>query len=139
MSQTILLDCYIVVNGTNLSNHVSQVTVSRTKKAVDVTAFGTGGNDTAAAGLSSDEFDVQFQQDFAAASVNAVLGPLYTNNTNFTVEVRPTSAAVSTTNPKYTGTCQLFDYTPLDGKVGDLSGTKVKFKVQGAPIVEAFA
>ena len=139
MADQILLDAYIVVNGTNLSNKAQQVTVSRSAKPIDTTAFGTGGNASNTPGLSSDKFDVLFKQDFTAASVNAVLGPLKTNGTAFTVEVRPTSAAVSTGNPKYTATCKLFDYTPLDGKVGDLSTAKVTFMADGAPIAEAFA
>jgi len=129
MAKLVLRDCYITINGTNFSDHVSSVTVSLSKKGVDTTSFSGGGAEQVA-GLKSDEFDMELQQDYAAASVDAVLYPLYNNETEFTVEVRPSAGARSTTNPGYTGTCILLDYSPLDGKPGDLSNTKIKFPTQ---------
>lgn len=135
-SKFILKNCYITVNGTNFSDHVSSVTVSMSKKGVDTTNFSGGGSEQQA-GLKNDEFDITFQQDFTAASVDAVLYPLYNNETEFVIEVRPATAAVSTTNPSYIGTCILLDYTPIDGKPGDLSESKLKIPSQRAGIARA--
>lgn len=135
-SKFILKNCYITVNGTNFSDHVSSVTVSMSKKGVDTTNFSGGGSEQQA-GLKNDEFDITFQQDFTAASVDAVLYPLYNNETEFVIEVRPATAAVSTTNPSYIGTCVLLDYTPIDGKPGDLSESKLKIPSQRAGIARA--
>jgi len=133
----ILKDCYIVVNGTNFSDHISSVTVSMSKKGVDTTNFSGGGSEQQA-GLKNDEFDITFQQDFAAASVDAVLYPLYNNETEFQIEVRPKNAAVSTTNPSYIAQyCILLDYTPVDGKPGDLSESKLKIPCNRAGIARA--
>lgn len=132
----ILKNCYVTVNGTNFSDHVSSVTVSMSKKGVDTTNFSGGGSEQQA-GLKNDEFDITFQQDFSAASVDAVLYPLYNNETEFLIEVRPQTAAVSTTNPSYIGTCILLDYTPVDGKPGDLSESKLKIPSQRAGIARA--
>lgn len=136
MAKTVLRDCAIIINGTDLSDHVASVTVTFSKKAVDVTSFSGEGSESTW-GLKSDEFDVEFFQDFAAASVNAVLYSLQNGEVEFDIEVRPTAAAVSSTNPKYTGTCKLFEYNPLDGKVGDASTSKVKFPSQRAGITQA--
>lgn len=136
MGKQVLKDCYIVVNGTNFSDHISAVTVNLSKNDVDTTNFSGGGTEHAQ-GLKSDSFELTFQQDFAAASVDAVLYPLYDLGTEFSVEVRPTASAVSATNPKYTGTCLLLDYSPLDGKVGDLSETKLKIPTQRTGIARA--
>lgn len=136
MAKLVLRDCFILINGTNFSDHVSSVTVALSKKGVDTTSFSGGGAEQVA-GLKSDEFDMELQQDYAAASTDAVLYPLYNNETEFTIEVRPTSAARSVTNPAYTGTCVLLDYTPLDGKPGDLSNTKIKFPTQRTGITRA--
>jgi hypothetical protein len=136
MAKLVLKDCYVVINGTNFSDHVSSVTVTLTKKGVDTTSFSGSGAEQVA-GLKSDEFDMQIQQDYANASTDAVLYPLWNNETEFTIEVRPTSAGVSVNNPKYTGTCILLDYSPLDGKVGDLSDTKIKFPTQRTGITRA--
>lgn len=138
MAKVILKDCYIVVNGTNFSDHVNMVTVNLSKDDVETTSFSGGGRERKA-GLKDDSFELGFQQDFDAASVDAVLYPLYDLETEFEVEVRPTSAAVSPTNPSYTGDCILLEYSPLDGKVGDLSETKVKIPSQRTGITRATA
>lgn len=136
MGKLVLKDCYIVVNGTNFSDHVSEVTVNLSKDDVETTSFSGSGRERVA-GLKDDSFELTIQQDYAAASTDAVLYPLYNNETEFTIEVRPTSSAVSATNPKYTGTCILLEYAPLDGKVGDLSETKVKIPTQRTGITRA--
>lgn len=136
MAKLVLRDCSITVNGVDFSDHVSAVEISLKKASVDTTNFSGGGKEQVA-GLKDDEFSVTFQQDFAASEVDATLYPLYNNETEFLVEVKPTAGAVSATNPKYTATCILLEYQPLAGKVGDLSDTKVKFPTQRAGITRA--
>lgn len=138
MGKLVLKDCYIVVNGTNLSDHVDAVTLDLVKDGVETTSFSGGGRERVA-GLKDDTVELTFQSDFAPASVDAVLYPLYDNETEFTIEVRPTSSAVGTANPKYTATCVLFEYAPLDGKVGDLAETKVKINTQRTGFTKATA
>lgn len=128
-NKVVLKDCYITINGTNLSDHISAVTLTLTKKGVDTTNFSGGGAEQVA-GLKGDTLEVTLQSDYSAASVDDVLFPLYDNENEFPVEIRPTSAGVSSTNPSYTATCILLEYAPLDGKVGDLASTKVKIPTQ---------
>jgi hypothetical protein len=136
VAKIVLRDCYIVVNGVNISDHVNSVTVNLSKDEVETTSFSGQGRERVA-GLKDDSFEVNIQQDYANGSVDATLYPLWNNETEFTVEVRPTSAAVGVNNPKYTGTCILLEYAPLDGKVGDLSETKVTFPTQRTGITRA--
>lgn len=136
MAKLVLKDCFVSVNGTNFSDHVSSVTVNLSKDEVETTNFSGSGRERVA-GLKDDSFEVNFQQDFAAANVDAVLYPLWNNETEFTVEVRPTSGAVSASNPKYTATCILLEYTPMSGDVGDLSETEVTFPAQRTGITRA--
>lgn len=136
MGKLVLRDCYIVVNSVNFSDHVSSVEINLSKDEVETTNFSGQGRERVA-GLKDDNFVINFQQDFAAGQVNAVLYPLYNNETEFQVEVRPTSSAVSATNPKYTGTCVLLEYQPLSGSVGDLSETEVTFPTQRTGIAMA--
>jgi hypothetical protein len=120
----------------DFSDHVSSVEVSMKKNSIDTTNFSGGGKE-AVAGLKEDEFTIDFQQDFAAGEVDAILYPLYDDETEFTVTVRPTSSAVSASNPEYSATCILLEYQPLSGKVGELSDTKVKFPTQRSGIARA--
>lgn len=136
MAKLVLRDCYIVVNGVNFSDHCSSVEVNLSKDEVETTNFSGSGRERVA-GLKDDNFVINFQQDFAAAQVDATLYPLYNNETEFVVEVRPTSSAASVTNPKYTATVILLEYQPVSGKVGDLSETEVTFPAQRTGITRA--
>lgn len=129
MSKFVMLNCQVLVNGVDFTDHVSHVEVDLVKKSVDTTNFSGGGFEQTQ-GLRTDSFTLTFQQDFAAAQVDATLYPLYNAGTEFTVEVRPVAGARSTTNPGYVGTCILLNYTPLTGKPGQLSETKVKLPSQ---------
>jgi hypothetical protein len=138
MAKIVLKNCKIEVAGVDFSDHVSQVEIQLKKQSIDTTNFSGGGKEQIA-GLKDDEFTVSFQQDFAPGEVDAVLYPLYDLETEFTVKVRPTSSAISASNPEYSGTCILLEYSPLAGKVGDLSDTKVKFPTQRSGIARATA
>jgi hypothetical protein len=129
MAKLILKNCQIVVNSVDLSDHASSVEIEATKDDVDTTSFDGSGKEVTA-GLQDTTITVTFQQDFAAANVDATLWPLWDNETEFTVAVRPTTGAISATNPEYTATCVLLEYSPLDGDVGDLSETEVEFVTQ---------
>lgn len=132
----ILKNCVTTVNGVDLSDHISSVELSLKKADIDTTNFQGGGKEHQA-GLSDDEITVEFQQDFGAAEVNQTLSPLYDNENEFIVTVKPTASGVSATNPLYSATCLLLEYLPLSGKVGDLSTVKVKFVTQRTGITYA--
>lgn len=136
MAKFVLRDCDIVVNGVNFSDHVSSVTVNMSKDEVETTNFSGTGRERVA-GLKDDSFEINFQQDFAAGEVDATLYPLWNNETEFTVTVKPTAAAVSATNPSYSATCILLEYQPIAGDVGSLSETSVTFPAQRTGITRA--
>ena len=138
MAKIVLRDCYISINSVVFSDHISSVEVNLSKDEIDTTNFGGSGRERQA-GLKDDSFVVNFQQDFAAASVDATLYPLFANETEFPIEVRPTAAAVSPTNPKYTATVILLEYQALSGDVGSLSETGVTFPAQRTGITRATA
>src|SRR5678815_3967964 len=93
-----MVDCTVLVNSVNLSDHARSVTVTDEKNSVDVTAFGAT-NTAVAKGLGDASIEIEFYQDFAAGKVHATLEPLIQSNTAVPVEVRATSAARSATNP----------------------------------------
>jgi hypothetical protein len=135
-NKLVLRDCYIEVNGVPFSSHVSSVTVNLSKDEIDTTNFGGSGRERAH-GLKDDSFELTFQQDFDASSVDDTLYPLWDEETEFEVVVRPRSGAASASNPEYSATCILLEYTPLAGDVGDLSTTDVTFPAQRAGITRA--
>ena len=136
MAKLVLRDCYIDIDGTDFSDHASAVTISLKKNGVDTTNFSGGGKEQVA-GLKDDTIEVTLQQNFDAASVDAVLYPLWDEETEFPVKIRPRAGAASATNPEYSATCILLEYEPLSGKVGDLSETKVNFPTQRSGVTRS--
>lgn len=117
MALLVFTDAFILINAVNMSAMAKECSLEVEAEALDSSAFGSGwkGN---TAGLKSGNFGIKFNQDFAAAQVDALLWPLF--GTNVAFELRPTSAARSATNPAYTGTLLIKQYTPLVGQVGAL-------------------
>lgn len=129
MGKFVLRDCFVMVNGVTFSDHVSSVEVQAKKDDIDVTSFSGAGREHTW-GLRDTSITLNFQQDFAASSVDATLFPLWNNETEFQISVRPTSAATSATNPAYNGSAIILEYSPMSGKVGELSETSVEFPIQ---------
>jgi predicted secreted protein len=130
MAATVLTDAKVIINSVNLSTFVRKVTLNITVKDQDVTAMGGNGYTARIAGLKDWSVKIDFNQDFTAAAVDATLWPLFATNT--TISVNPTSAANSATNPQYTGSVLVSDYTALDGSVGDVSTITIPFMAAGA-------
>lgn len=129
MAKKILTNAFVQVNGVTLSDHANKVTVSSSKDQVDLTAFGASSKQKGL-GLGDGSIAIDLFQDFDAGSVDATLWPLHQAGTEFVVVVKPDAGAVSATNPSYTMTGVLPEYTPLDGSVGDAS--KVSVTVQNS-------
>lgn len=126
MAITMSNDVSLVVNSVDLSDHVREVTITMSADDLDATAMGALSK-AHAVGLRDDKMEVTFLQDYAAAKVDATLNPLVSSSTPFTIVAKPTSGAVTATNPSYTMSSLLFDYTPIDATVGEISMPKVTF------------
>jgi len=129
----VLTDASLTVNSVSLSSYVTSVTLNYEKDSVEVTAMGATGHKFTG-GLQNISLDVTFNQDFAASQVAATLDALVGSTT--TVVVKPTSAAVSATNPSYTITDAFLAATqPVAGATGDLASMSVTFT--GGSLVKA--
>ena len=102
MAKFVSNDYKITINGTDFSQSIAQVNLEISSDDVETTAFG-GTFRTRIGGLKDGTLQLDFMQDFAASSVDAVLFPLL--NTLATVVMVPTSGTVSATNPSYTALC----------------------------------
>lgn len=138
MAKLILKDCFIEVDNVELSDHISSVEVQLSKQEIDTTNLGGDGRERAH-GLKDDQFTLNFQQNYDAGEVDDTLYPLWDDEEEFTVVVRPKSTPVGAGNPEYSGTCILLSYSPLSGDVGSLSTTSVTFHAQRAGISRATA
>lgn len=126
MSKLILTNAKILVNGVDLSDHCSKVTIDSKKNQVDLTSFGAT-NTEYGLGLGDATIAVDFFQDYASSSVDATLWSVYQAGTAVTISVNPVNAANSSSNPQYSMQGLLPEYMPIDGQVGAASTISVTF------------
>lgn len=127
MPKTILRNASITVDAVDLSNRASSVTINIEKDDVELTSFGSAMHEHGV-GLGDGSIDIDFYQDFAAASVDATLYPIFEAGVPVPVVIKPDDAAVSATNPSYTMQGLLMSYSPLAGSVGEASTMSVTFQ-----------
>jgi UTP:GlnB (protein PII) uridylyltransferase len=136
MARLILKNCFVEINMANVSDHCSSAEIDLSKDDIDVTNFGGAGREHAA-GLQDNSIVLNLQQDFEAASVDSIFYPLWDQETEFDVVIRPTADAASATNPEYSATCLLLEYKPLSGDVGSLSEVSITAVVQRGSFARA--
>ena len=131
MAKFVATDVKTTINSTNLSDHIAAVTFDITADEIETTAFGTQWRQRVGGGLKSASLTIDFHQDFGAGSVDAILHPLFESGSLATVVVTPTSGSVSATNPSYSGTFTVTQYTPIASNVGDLATLSVTWPSAG--------
>ena len=129
MAIFVATDFSVSINGsTALASYLTQVELKVSANDITTTAFGST-YVTRIAGLKEGSLTLQFNQDYAAAAVDAVLFPLL--GSNATVVIKPTTSAVSSANPSYTQVCLVTDLTPVSGNIGDLATFSVTWPTNG--------
>jgi hypothetical protein len=124
MAAIVLTNASITINAVDLSNLSNNVEINYEIEAVETTSF--GGNRSFVGGLQNNSVTVEIMQDFAATKTEATIFPLV--GTTTTLVFKPTSAAVSATNPSYTITgAYLASHTPISATVGELAMTSLTF------------
>ncbi len=124
MAAIVLKDASITVNSVSLGDLSNSVELNYEVEAVESTVF--GGNRSFIGGLQNNTCTIEFLQDFAASKVEATIFPLV--GTQTTIVIKPTSSAVSATNPSYTLTGTfLASHTPVAATVGELAMTSLTF------------
>lgn len=128
MAKVVLNNASITINSIDLSDHIASVTITTEVADIPTTAFGATAIERVG-GLKDNSVQLDFHQDFAASEVEATIYPLI--GTTTTVLVKPTSGAVSATNPSYSMTALVTSWTPIAGAVGELLTASVTWPVSG--------
>ncbi len=129
MAKFVATDYKVTINGGTVSSSLASVELPIEIDEQETTAFGSEWR-TRIAGLKSGSITLEFHQDFAAGALDSILWPLL--GTNATVTVIPTSGTVTSSNPSYTGTFLVTQYTPYASTVGDLATVSVSWPLTGA-------
>jgi hypothetical protein len=132
---TVLNDASISINGTAYTNWANHVEITDTADQVEVTGFSQNAYRSYVQGLHTAQIVVNFFQDFGAAgagtNLDNILYSLYQSGGTQYVEIKPTEAAASTTNPRYNMFTRMYSYSPLNGDVGNASQINITFENAG--------
>ena len=131
MAKQVATQMYIAINGTAIHDHCSSCTVEDAAEEIDFTSFTAASYREFGQGLKDATVNLTIFQDYAAGSVYSIFQPLYSSGGTFSVEVRPTQSAVSSTNPKATMTGRLFSFNPMGGAVGDAMTSEIAIRNAG--------
>ena len=143
MARIVLTDANILFATNDISQYVTSVSLSTSYDVIDTTGISTtGAARTRVAGLADNSITIEFNQDFADNALEELING--TNTTNGTVglvvamQVKPTSAATSASNPKYNFNALISEWQPLSGAVGELATASVTWPISG-PIRKAIS
>ena len=128
MAKFFAQDYKITVGTTNLSSSINSVTLDITADQVETTAFGSTYR-TSIGGLKSASVSLDFMQDFAAGSIDALLFPLM--GSTVAIKIAPTSGTVTATNPEYRFDALVTQYQPFAGSIGDIASLSISWPVTG--------
>ena len=117
------------LNGGDLSQYLRSSVLTVDVDELDTTDFASAGWTDMIGGLKSGSLAMTFNDDVAVSTIDSILWPLL--GTVVTFEVRPTSAVVGTSNPKWTGSVLVTQHT-IGGGVGELAQKSLTFPTSGA-------
>ncbi|MFE2556674.1 hypothetical protein ACFXGT_11650 [Streptomyces sp. NPDC059352] len=132
----VLTSEYISLDGIDLSEYTRKGELGIEVEEKEVTNYASAGWKVVIGGLKSGELGVEFLQDFANTRIDSIMWPKLGLVVPF--EVRPTNAAVGTSNPKYTGSVLIKEWKPIEGGVGDEATSSASFPTSG-PVLRATA
>ena len=111
-------DVYVLLNGQNISDWCFSVDTPDAKEQIDVSGFNPTSSREYVPGTRDQSIQLGILQDFSnSTAIHGLLNPLYTANTVFSIELRPTSSARSSTNPWYGGSAQIYEYDGLNAQL----------------------
>lgn len=134
MARLVLTDVSVLVNSVNLSEFITSVSLSTSVDSVETTGMSSAGAKSYIGGLKDNAVTLEFNQDFAALATEVTINAVGTSlvGTVFPVVIKPTSGAVSATNPTYTFQALCSEWQPVSGAVGELATVSASWPISGA-------
>ena len=122
-------DFDISIAGTDFSDSIAALTLDISRESLEITAFGDSAR-RYIGGLQDSSVTISFHQDFATGSVDETV---FSNlGGTVAIVVKPTSGAVSSSNPSFSFNALVVQSTPFSSNVGDLATMDVTWPVDGA-------
>ena len=129
MAKFAATDFDITIGGTDFSDSLAAVTLDISREQLEITAFGDSAR-RYIGGLQDSSVTLSFHQDFAAGSVDETI---FSNlGGTVAIVIKPTSGAVSSSNPSFSFNALVVQSVPFSSNVGDLATQDLTFPVDGA-------
>lgn len=123
---------YLGNSSIDVSDHVESIEFSVGQAAVNVTAFGSGWEENTPSNLKRWSVRLNMLQDFDSSETYSVLQAALTTGAAFPIFCKATTAAVSATNPGFTGSVAYDgDFNILGAGVGEANKASVTLKGAG--------
>ena len=116
----------VIVGTSTISSFVSTVSLNREVEAVTITAM----NDTVQnmiGGIEVSSLSMEIFNDFAAASVNSLFEDAI--GSKLAIKLIPVTGTVTATNPSYSMSCLITQWTPISGSTDSAASASVTFPV----------
>ncbi len=118
----------VTINSVDLQDQCTSAVINYVLEQLETTSFGDtarkfGGSTVTS--LQNNTVEIELYQSYVASETEATIFGLVGINT--TIVIKPTSAAVSATNPSYTISAYLQSHTPINASLGELSTISLVF------------
>ncbi len=136
MAELVFTKCQFLIGSSaaatsTLVKKVRSIAINYSAEIQDKTAMGANSR-AKIAGLKDWNVTVEFNQDFASSDYDKFMfGLVGKSSTAIWLDIRPTTAKGSASNPRYTGRGVMEGYNPISGSVGDLAVHSVTFQGDG--------
>jgi hypothetical protein len=133
MAKQVLTQVYLSINAVTIHtlNVLKKAEFKQKRDIKDYTNYGSSGWKESGAGLMEGELSLELFQDYAASGLDSIMDALWLAGNAVAFELRPSTAAVGTSNPKRTGTLLVAEWNPIEGGVGDEAMVSVTFPCWG--------
>jgi len=128
MAVLVLTSTYLSIASNDLSAYAKKIELAVDAEQLDATDFASGGWKESVGGLKSGTISFDANDDVAASAIDSIMWPLL--GTVVAFEVRMTSSAVGTSNPKWTGSLLITGHN-VGGDVGTLSQKSYSLPTSG--------
>jgi len=119
----------VTINSVDLQDQCTSAVINYVLEQLETTSFGDSARKFGAStvtSLQNNTIEVELYQSYAASETEATIFGLVGIQT--TLVLKPSSAAVSATNPSYTLTgAYLESHTPINANLGELSTLTLSF------------
>ena len=134
MATYVVTAAHVTINSVDFTSYVRSASLELNGDQVEFTSMASSGAREYRLGLKSGTLNVELNDDFAnsASATDQALWSIWNSGANVTFIIRPTSSAVSTSNPNYTGSVTPTNFPAVGGAVGDASVKSISWPTTGA-------